>query len=367
MNASPSVAVVGGGFAGLEAAFTLREILGEQLRLTLITDSPYFLTRPNNIYVPFGRDPRLYVGLASPATRRGIDLRRSPLAALDTDANRIDLADRESVRYDYAVLATGAAMRPDEVPGLAEHPHTIWTPDKAKALGTALQRVAEYAHAGMEQRVLLLVPPGNLCSAPLYDFALLLEEWLRSELVRDQVQIELTTFEDRYLESFGPDLHGAARAEFAARGITAATGTAVNAVHPDHVVYADGSTRPFDLLVTFPPHVAAVAYPGLSASDRGFLKTDPATSRVMGTENVFAPGDAGDFPVKLAYLALRQADAAADEIAWRIDPTAKGDRRRLDFEVGASPLWNPGRMSVRVYMPRLFAAGRPSQTGIGGL
>jgi NADH dehydrogenase FAD-containing subunit len=367
MNATPTVAIVGGGFAGLEAAFTLREILGEHVNLPLITDGPYFLTRPNNIYVPFGREPRLYVTLSSPAARRDITLHRSPLAALDTDANRIDLADGGSVHYDYVVLATGATMRPEEVPGLAEHAHTIWTPDKAKALGAALRQVAEFAHAGMDQRVLLLVPPGNLCSAPLYDMALLLEEWLRSELVRDKVSIELTTFEDRYLESFGPDLHGAARAEFAARGITGTTGAAVGTVHADRVTFTDGTARPYDLLITFPPHVAAARYPGLPANDRGFLKTDPGTSRVMGTENVFAPGDAGDFPVKLAYLALRQADAAADEIAWRIDPTAKGDRRRLDFEVGASPLWNPGRMSVRVYMPRLFAAGRPSQTGIGGL
>jgi NADH dehydrogenase FAD-containing subunit len=365
MKAAPTVAVVGGGFAGLEAAFTLREILGEHLNLSLISDGRYFLTRPNNIYVPFGRDPRLYVDLSSPAARRDIELHRSPLAALDPDSNRIDLADGTSIHYDYAVLATGATMRPEEVPGLAEHAHTIWTPDKAKALGKALQRLAEFAHAGMDQRVLLLVPPGNLCSAPLYDLSLLLEEWLRSELVRDKVHIELATFEDRYLESFGPDLHGAARAEFGARGITGVTGAVVDAVHPDRAVFTDGSTRPFDLLVTFPPHAAAVEYPGLPASDRDFLKTDPSTSRVMGTENVFAPGDAGDFPVKLAYLALRQADAAADEIAWRIDPTAKGDRRRLDFEVGASPLWNPGRLSVRVYMPRLFAAGRPAQTGIG--
>jgi NADH dehydrogenase FAD-containing subunit len=365
VSASPTVAVVGGGFAGLEAAFTLREILGEHVELPLVVDSPYFLTRPNNIYVPFGRDPRLHVPLSSPAARRDLTLHRSPLIGLDPDANRIDLADGTSIPYDYLVLATGAAMRPAEIPGLDEYAHTVWTPDRAKTLGTELKRVAEFARAKRDQSVLFLVPRGNQCSAPLYDMALLLEEWLRSELVRDHVAIELTTYEGRYLEAFGPDLHGAARAEFAARGITGTTGAEVDTVHPDRVTYTDGTTRPYDLLITFPPHVAAVPYSGLPANERGFLKTDPATSRVMGTENVFAPGDAGDFAVKLAYLALRQADAAADEIAWRIDPTAKGDRRRLDFQVGVSPLWNPGRMSVRVYMPRLFAAGRPSQTGIG--
>jgi sulfide:quinone oxidoreductase len=366
MGTSPTVAVVGSGFAGLETAFTVREHLGGNAELLLVVEHSYFLSRPNNIYVPFGRDPELRVPLADPAARRNITLHQSPLAEVDPDANRIDLADGSSIHYDYLVLATGAAMRPDEIPGLGEYAHTVWTPDKAQTLGAALAAVAESARARQKQRVLFLVPPGNLCSAPLYDMALLLEQWLRSELVRDHVAIGLTTFEDRYLESFGPDLHGAIRSEFTALGIAGTTAARVESVHPDRVRYLDGRTQDYDLLITFPPHVAAVDYQGLPTDARGFLKTDPGNSRVMGTENVFAPGDAGDFPVKLAYLALRQADAAADEIAWRIDPTARRERRELDFRVGVSPLWNPGRMSVRVYMPRLFEAGRPSQTGLGG-
>ncbi|RRS01426.1 NAD(P)/FAD-dependent oxidoreductase [Glycomyces terrestris] len=366
MSGSTRVVVVGGGFAGLETAFTVREHLGDGVDLALVVNGPDFLDRPNNLYVPFRRDPRLRVPLAEPAARRDITLHQSPLGATDCAANRIELADGSSIRYDYLVLATGAAMRPGEIPGLAEHAHTVWTEDHARTLGAALDRLAESARAGRSQRALFLVPPGNMCSAPLYDLVLLLEQWLRSEQVRDRVDLLLTTWEDRYLEAFGPDLHGSVRSEFATRGIEGVTAVEVDTVHPDRVAFTDGTSQQYDLLITFPPHVAACAFDGLPTDARGFLKTDPATSRVMGTENVFAPGDSGDFPVKLAYLALRQADAAADEIAWRIDPNARRARRELDFQVGASPLWNPGRVSVRVYMPRLFAAGRPSQSGIGG-
>ena len=366
MSTSPTVAIVGGGFAGLETAFTIRQHLGDNVQLPLIVDSPYFLCRPNNIYLPFGREPRLLVSLARPAARRDLTLHRSALAEVDPDADRIDLEDGTTLNYDYLVLATGAAMRPGEIPGLGEYAHTIWTPDKMRDLASALRQVAAAAGAGRDQHVLLLVPRGNLCSAPIYDLAFMLETWLRAGKVRDRVDIELTTWEERYLESFGPDLHGAVRTEFAESGISGTTGLDVDTVHPDRVAYTDGTSRDYDLLIAFPPHVAAVDYPGLPSNTRGFLKTDPSTSRVMGTENVFAPGDAGDFSVKLAYLALRQADAAADEIAWRIDPTAKRDRRKLDFRVGVSPMWNPGRVSLRVYMPRLFTAGRPSQPGIGG-
>jgi len=51
-------------------------------------------------------------------------------------------------------------------------------------------------------------------------------------------------------------------------------------------VYADGETRPFDIMITFPAQVAAVEYAGLPADD----------------------------PVKQAYLATLQGTAAALDI-----------------------------------------------------
>ena len=36
----------------------------------------------------------------------------------------------QELPYDYLVLAAGAGMSPEEVPGLADHAETIWTPEK---------------------------------------------------------------------------------------------------------------------------------------------------------------------------------------------------------------------------------------------
>lgn len=46
--------VVGAGFAGLETAFHLRHSLGDRVQLTIISEQPYFLFKPNTIYIPFG-------------------------------------------------------------------------------------------------------------------------------------------------------------------------------------------------------------------------------------------------------------------------------------------------------------------------
>jgi len=49
MAAKPKIAVLGGGFAGLETAFYLRHRVGDKADLTLVTDQDHFLFKPNTI------------------------------------------------------------------------------------------------------------------------------------------------------------------------------------------------------------------------------------------------------------------------------------------------------------------------------
>lgn len=135
MSAATTVTVVGGGFAGLETVFGLRAKLGERARLTLVSDGDDFLFKPNTIYIPFRADPTsLLIPLATPAARRDIRLVRARVDAVDRDTGTVH-AGGEAIRSDYTVLATGAGMRPEEIPGLVEHAETIWTPAEMAALG----------------------------------------------------------------------------------------------------------------------------------------------------------------------------------------------------------------------------------------
>ena len=86
-------------------------------------------------------------------------------------------------------------------------------------------------------------------------------------------------------------------------------------VSEEDAFFSGGESIRHDLLVAFPPYVAAVDYrPELPGDERGFVLTEPSTRRVRGQERIYAPGDAGDFPVKQAFLAFLQADAAAEDI-----------------------------------------------------
>ncbi|HEY7456809.1 MAG TPA: FAD-dependent oxidoreductase, partial [Solirubrobacterales bacterium] len=309
------VVVLGGGFGGLETAFDLRLLAGEEARITLVSDSDHFLFKPNSIYVPFGMDPeRLKVPLARPAARKGIELVQARAHAIDPDTRRVEL-DGRTLSYDFLVVATGAEMRAEEIPGLGEHAISPWTPAEMLQLRGAFEGLLDGNGSAGRRRVLFVVPPNNKCAGPLYEIVLMLDTWLRRKGARERTEIAWTTFESSYIQAFGPRLHEVAAGEFERRGIDGHTEWVVERVDPGEVSYANGERREYDVLVAFPPYIASTPFPGLQADERGFLATDLASRRLPRHPEIFAVGDAGDFPVKQAFLAFLQADAAASHLA----------------------------------------------------
>jgi NADH dehydrogenase FAD-containing subunit len=401
MSAKLNILVLGGGFAALETAFLLRMRLHHDVDIRLVCDSDRFVFRPNSIYVPFGADPEsLYVPLGKPLGRRDIDLVVGRAIGVDPDARLVSLADGQRFSYDRLVIATGAGMRPDEVPGLTEHAATIWTPASMLGVRQRFEDVRVRAANGERQRVLFLVPPNNKCAGPLYEIVLMFETWLRRQGVREHVDITWSTYEESYIQAFGPRLHEVVSSEYRDRGIAGHTHELAAEVRAGAVRYDDGSTREFDHLIAFPPYVAAVAYDGLPSDERGFLATEPDTRQVRGHDDIYAPGDAGDFPIKQAFLAFLQADTVAEHIAADVagrtfaqpfDPVSMcimemfdkatfaqvpvevtGDPRRPvrvrpdangDYKVGTSPAWRLGKKVLGFSVPMRFAAGEPFHAG----
>jgi sulfide:quinone oxidoreductase len=402
MTARARVVVVGGGFAGLESAFLLRAKLGRTAEVTVVSEGEDFLFKPNTIYIPFGGDEAaLKIPLDLPTHKRGIRFVRGRFESLDRE-RRVVRAGARELEYDYLVLATGADMRPDEVPGLREHGTSIWTAAEMAALGERLRDLVGPNGDGTRRTILFLVPPNNKCAGPLYEIVFMVETWLRRRKVRERFDLVWTTCEPTYIAAFGPKLHDVVVGEFRQRGIEGHVAWRVEAVEPGTVHYENGEQRAYDLLVSFPPYVAAVDYRpyGLPADERGFLTCEPASRRVVGEDRIYAPGDAGDFPVKQAFLAFLQADAVAEDIAARIegrerafafDPVSMCVMEQFDtatfaqvplevtgdperpvavradaggaYRVGVSPLWRLGKKTLGLYLPLRFRAGRPFHAG----
>ncbi len=401
MAAKAHVVVAGGGFAGLETAFLLHHRLHGEVDITIVSDKDRFLFRPNTIYIPFGLDPQeLEIPLAHPAKHQGIQVVQGQVVGLDAGGRTLEM-EAGSLKYDKLVIATGAAMRPEEIPGLAEYGGTIWTPQTMLELRKTVERIVERGKAGTPTTVLFVVPPNNKCAGPLYEIVFMLETHLRRQQAREPVKLVWASFEHSYIQAFGPKLHEVVTKEFAERGIEGYLEHAAAEVTAGHVRFQNGAVIDYDELVSFPPYIAAVRYEGLPSDDRGFLRTVPESRAVVGLPDVYAPGDAGDFPVKQAFLAFLQADAAAEAIVAEVrggttaktvfDPVSMcvmeqfdkatfaqvplrvtGDPERPvevrpeaegDYKVGSGPMWRLGKKLLGVYLPMRFRAGEPFHAG----
>ena len=145
MNTIPRVVVVGGGFAGLETIFYLRHKLRDRVDLRLISDSKYFIFKPNTIYVPFGADPNKFrIDLDEPTHRKNIEFIIDLVNDVDLNDNKV-ITDLAEISYDYLVIATGAAMRPDEIPGLSDHALSPWTIEDMLRLRFSLKTLKDKA------------------------------------------------------------------------------------------------------------------------------------------------------------------------------------------------------------------------------
>ncbi len=401
MTATPRILVLGGGFGGLESAYYLRWRLGDRAELTLVSDRDHFLYKPNTIYIPFGLAPeKLHIDLLRPTRKRGIEFVRGRVEDIDPVKKTVRIGGAER-SYDYLVVATGAAMRPTEVAGLAEHALTIWTEQDMLRLREAFAKLVDEARSGQRRRVVFLIPPNNKCSGPLYEMVMMLDTWLRRQRVRDRVDIAWTTFERGYIQAFGPRLNEVVEREFQRRGIHGHRQFVVTEVTANRVAFENGEVMPFDLLVSFPPYVAANRYEALPSDERGFVQTELATRQVVGHPDIYAVGDTGDFPVKQAFLAFLQADAAAEHLAQRVagpngfhpfEPTSMCVMEMLDsatfaqvplrltgrpeqpvevrpdaldrYKVGVSPAWRIGKKLLGLYLPFRFANGNPFHAGL---
>ncbi len=397
---APHAVVLGAGFGGLESAFYLRKRLGKQVQVTVVSPSDHFLFKPNTIYIPFGKPAsELFLDLHPVFDRRLMGFVHDAAEGIDPMAKRIRTSST-TLEYDYLVVATGASMRPAEIPGLGEHANTIWTPEEMHRLGISLQRLLEQVESGGRPRVLFLVPPNNKCAGPLYEMVLMLDTWLRRRDAREKVNIAFATYEDHYIQAFGPRLHQVIAGEFHARGIEGKTRVVARSVDRSQVLHADGSAMPYDLLVSFPPYVAGQRFDTLPCDDRGFLRVDERTRQVQGYPDIYAVGDAANFPVKQAFLALLQADVAAEHIAERVlgeqpaaafDPVSMCIMEQFDkatfaqvplrltgdpslpvavrddgddlYRVGTGSVWRVGKKMLGAAIPERFAAGRPFHAG----
>ena len=320
--AGKTVLVLGGGVGGLVAANALRRLLPGEHRVVLVEKNARHAFAPSFLWLMTGdRRPEQITCDVRSLLRPGVEVALSEVGAVDV-ANRTVQAGGQALTYDYLVVALGAVLAPEAVPGLAEGAHTYFSLDGALKLRDALRGFRGGAVA---------VVVGGLpykCPGAPHEGAMLIANSLRRRSLVGEVH--LFTPEPQPLPVAGPALGEAVKQMLAQQGV---------AFHPQHkLTKVDAAARElsfdgkesfrYDLLVAIPPHRGPqVAREAGLANDAGWIPADRMTLRTK-QENVFALGDVTaisipgrwkpDVPLmlpKAGVFAHAQAEAVARHIA----------------------------------------------------
>jgi sulfide:quinone oxidoreductase len=329
--AGHTVVVLGGGTGGIVTARRLRRQLAAEDRVVVVERDPVYRFAPSFLWVLTGeRRPEQISADLPRMRRRGIELVEAEARAIDTDARRVETANGP-IAYDRLVLALGAGLAPELLPGFAEAAQNVYTLDGALAAGRELEGFASGRIAVLVSRL------PYKCPAAPYETALLTEALLRKRGLRERSSVDVYTPEPFPMPTAGPEMGAAVRSILESRGIGFHPEQTVERIEPGarELVLADGELAPFDLLLGIPPHRAPlVVRESPLAGPSGFVPVDRATL-ATSVEGVFAIGDVASIPLeggrflpKAGVFAHGQAEVVANRIAAEL----RGRTPSADFD-----------------------------------
>ena len=325
-----TIVILGGGIGGIVAARRLRRLLGPTHRIVLVERETRHLFQPSLLWLMTGQ--RTPTGITRPLSalaRQGIEVLQGEIKRIDPAQRSVQVAGA-TLTGDYLVLALGAELAPETVPGLAAAGHNFYTLAGAKSLRDA--RLAL-----IRGRVALLVSGMPFkCPAAPYEAAMLLEADFRARGLGAAVRFDIYTPEPGPMSTAGPEVSQQLRQMIEGRGIGYHPGHAITRVDTDgqRLAFANGTSAEFDLLAYVPPHraPAVVSAAGL-CGESGWVPVDRATLQTK-FPGVYAIGDVTGIPLKIGkplpkagVFAHQGAEVVAHNIAAQI--TGRGRARQF--------------------------------------
>ena len=262
--------------------------------------------------------------------RKGIEFTNAEVRSLDLDARVVETT-AGAVEYDSLVVSLGARLAPEEVRGLDEQVHNLYTTEGCARIHTALSELREGV-------VGILIPElPYKCPAAPYEAAFLAESYIRGKGVRRDVEIHVFTPEHTPMPVAPAKLGESVEEMMASRGIHFHPLFTFEERRPEtrEIVASDGRAHRIDLLIVVPPHRApdvVRSSPLLGLS--GFVHVDPRTLQT-DVDDVYAIGDGATIKLpngKALPKAGVFAHAEAKTVARRIARSAAGEAPDAEFE-----------------------------------
>jgi sulfide:quinone oxidoreductase len=367
MNDTKTVLILGGGVGGLVTANLLRNKLPKHHKVILVDRQANHIFYPSLLWLM--TNDRKSEDISKPLVKlekKGIEIIQGEITQINPDNHEIEV-NGIRVSGDYLVIALGAELAPETIPGLTDGGYNFFTLDGAERFRD------EWNNFKSGKLVVLTSTPLYKCPAAPYEAAMLLKQDNRKKKL-DHIQVELYTAEPGPMGVTGPENSNAVRHMVEQTGVQYFPEHQIEKVDAGsrHLVFSNGTEIQYDILAYVPPHRAPQIVRDVGLVDSsGWIPVDRHTLETSFSD-VYAIGDVTGIPLSLGkplpkagVFAHYQAEVVANNIAVKI--VGKGDPEQYNgsgscfVEIGGGKAgFGRGNFyaepvpQIKMYKPRRF-------------
>ncbi len=188
------IVVLGAGTGGMPAAYEMKAAVGKKHEVTVINEKEDFQFVPSNPWVAVGWRERkeISIPLEKYLKKKNINFIAQRVDKIDASTSKLELANGESVEYDYLIIATGPRLAFEEVEGSGPEGHTesVCVTDHAEKAWEKYQEILKNPGP-----IVIGAMPFASCFGPAYEFAFIVDADLRKRKIRDKFPMTYVTSE----------------------------------------------------------------------------------------------------------------------------------------------------------------------------
>lgn len=317
------ILVLGGGFAGIEAAIHLRK---QNFDVVLVSDRDYFYIYPISIWIPTGEVTRndVSVPLDRLASKHGFQLIVDPVVSFEPREKKVTLeSGRVLDDYEYIIVALGQDKI--RMKGMEHTLSICGKPEEATELHNRLDSLVQKGSGTIAMGF-----GGNpkdssaVRGGPAFEVLFNVHNFLKKKGVRKNFELIFFAPMEKPGQKMGDKALGMLDKMFGMSDIRKKVGSRIVEFVEDGIIFEDGKKIESDLTMFISAGTGhnILLKSGLPVSDAGFVVTNEY-NEIEGFDGLYAIGDSAsllgpEWRAKQGHVAEAMAKNTAHNITMKI-------------------------------------------------
>ncbi len=303
------VVVLGGGFAGVAVALSLRKKINtNEVKITLVDKNSYHLFTPSMYEVAASEEPQKNICIPLSEILKGAEIIRGEVQKIDKEKKEIELKDRK-LNYDYLVIALGSEPEFYDIPGLSQYSIPF------KALEDAVKIRNLIRDKLKEKEIVNVLVGGGGASGCEFTAELVhhIKKGLKVSLIQRSPQL---------VRELNMDAAKVAYKRLINKDVEICFGERITKVYENYVETDRNDDHKFDILVWAGGIRASsiLKNSGFEIDEKGRLKVNESLE-VSNEQNIFAAGDVVSLSSSIPQtvrVAKEEGEIAGENVARKI-------------------------------------------------